>query len=498
MIRNNQYYSILDRFLNIAEKSGEKIAVISGNINYTYEYINKMSDIVANFLKRNLAESTQKIIGLHMKRSEKFVICLLGIMKSGNIYLPLDIDIPRKRMGHMIDESKCNLIISDFDFNKSEQYKCNYVNITTILQNTYEYNNHKLYTPEKFSYIIFTSGTSGMPKGVLISYEALCSFSYNFGRAFFSDNSKKMLSLSPISFDISLAEVLIPLFYGKTVYIASDTDVNNPRKLGDIIYKNEIDILQITPSRMEILISAMKDNTFLSNIKQILLGGEDIPKHLLNKLQKQKNYKIFNLYGPTETTIWCMYSDITRANQIVIGKPFDGNLVKLFDEEMNEINYGIGEILISGNQLTSYYLNDKKLIREKFIIHNNVMWYKTGDLGKYSKNQEIVFIGRKDNQIKYHGMRIELEEISNILLKYDSITNAVTILYRKKKVNILCSFIVANEIVLESTLKNYLKDFLPANVIPNAIIQLKTIPINKRGKINMQKLNEECEKHYGK
>ena len=165
---------------------------------------------------------------------------------------------------------------------------------------------------------------------------------------------------------------------------------------------------------------------------------------------------------------------------------------------MNEINYGGGEILISGNQLASYYLNDKKLVKERFIIHNNVMWYKTGDLGKYSKNRDIVFVGRKDNQIKYHGMRIELEEISNVLLKYDSIVNAVTILYRNNKVNILCSFVVANEIVIENTLKNYLKDFLPTNVIPNAIIQLKTIPINKRGKINTQKLNEECKRYYGK
>lgn len=221
----------------------------------------------------------------------------------------------------------------------------------------------------------------------------------------------------------------MPLYFGMTVVLGSKQEINNPQKQIQLIKCHNINMMQITPSALRLLCNIDMELSFLSNVQTIMVGGEVFPQEILSKLQFYPNLKIYNMYGPTETTIWSSVADLTDSSCIYLGAPICNTEIMLLNDDLCVVDDGIkGEICISGSGLAERYHNNEKLTKEKFCVLQqpfNKTVYRTGDIGVVDGNGKLLYVGRNDNQIKFHGHRIELEEIEATILSTDKVSIVV-------------------------------------------------------------------------
>ncbi|OUM56883.1 hypothetical protein PIROE2DRAFT_49184, partial [Piromyces sp. E2] len=345
-------------------------------------------------------------------------------MKSGAAYLPIDPEFPKDRIQCMIEESKSHLILYYIN-NKENKEKLTFNNIEiySLHCHNYEKDTHEISNINQSSdliYVLFTSGTTGKPKGTLITHNNIinyCLYSQtDNGKDIFTNNFNCALASAKFTFDMSICEIFYPLIQNKYVILTNDEEYNNPLLIAELIMKYKIDYIFSTPSRIE---NYMKEKSYkqsLRNIKCILLGGEKSNIHIINDIMKNSNANIYNLYGPTETAIMCTLSDLSLnfnkykyLNRITIGRPLCNFKILILDHYLKPVPIGVeGEIFITGYGVGQGYLNRKKLTEEKFIdcpyytFKNGVInkMYRTGDIGKWTEDGEIICIGRLDFQVK--------------------------------------------------------------------------------------------------
>ena len=281
---------------------------------------------------------------------------------------------------------------------------------------------------------------------------------------------------------------------GLTLVIADELESRSPKLLNNIIKKYKISKILTTPSRIELLFS---DNSYLdslTSIKEFLLGGEPLPSLLLNKLQEHTNARIINLYGPTETTVYSTFKDVTNTNLITIGKPINNTKIYILNDNNHLQPIGlIGEICIGGDGVGSgYYLNSEKT-KSVFIDnpYGNDILYKTGDLGYWNLDGELICLGRKDHQVKIRGYRVELDDISNNIINFEGIDKCVVIdKTDKNDKKYLCAYIVCNKEIDLSELKKYLVNILPHYMIPTYFVEIDKIPLTLNHKVDRKSLPE--------
>lgn len=343
-----------------------KTALVCGEQALSYEELDKRSNRVAAFLQRR-AVTSRSVVGLFMNRTLDLSVALLGIMKTGAAFLPLDPQYPPQRIRHIVEDSGCELIIVNQSLVPSlayYEYTVGYEEIDLVDEFGLQPATANL---DEAAYLLYTSGSTGLPKGTVITQEALASFVYGItGEIAFPDGGA-MLFLTTISFDISLLELLVPLLYGMRIVIANEREQRNPHLLKKIISEKEIDIVQMTPSAMQLLLDYDKELDCLRRVTDVLLGGEALPLPVLEHIRTYTDANIYNLYGPTESTIWCMAANLKSRNSITIGKPFRSVKVYVLDPDMKEVEPGvIGELYIGGPQVAKGYLNQPQLTAEKF------------------------------------------------------------------------------------------------------------------------------------
>ncbi len=314
---------------------------------------------------------------------------------------------------------------------------------------------------------------------------------YSYKHFLYTDTCQNFLSTSTVAFDMFIVENFVSILSGKTVILANEDEQKVPVFTSKLIEKYNIDFILSTPSKIELLLSDKQTSNCLKNVKIIQLGGEVFKPSLYARLSSCTNAKIFNGYGPSECTACTSDKEITSGDNITIGKPFLNSRVYILNDDLNLLPIGYnGEMYISGACVGKGYINNETLTKKSFIkdLYSNGIMYKSGDMGRYENSENLIYLGRRDFQIKLHGLRIELEEITNKILKIPNITNAVSIIKQVNNIDCICSYVVTSLDVTKDTILEVLKKELPYYMVPSHIVFLEALPITLNGKVNLKEL----------
>ena len=480
-----------------AERRSDQIAVKYSNDYLTYGELNSRVNKLANYLIGKGIKN-DSIVGIMIDRSINMLIGLLSILKAGAAYVPLDPSFPKEQLQYIVKDSGINILLTEKKLNTlSSIFNVNSICIDSeweIINKEDEKNVKVIQSSSDLIYVIYTSGSTGNPKGVMIKHSAVNNFLQSMKRYPGFNENDNLLAVTTLSFDIAGLEIYLPLISGACVVIADKADTIDGKALLSLIEKNNVTVMQATPSTWKIMLEAGWENT--PGLK-MLCGGEAFSKDLADKML-ERGGELWNMYGPTETTIWSSVKKIEKTDsKILIGHPIANTKFYVVDKDLKCVPIGIvGELLIGGKGLASGYLNRDNLTQNKFTqSFNNYdgYVYRTGDLVKFHPDGNIEFIGRNDFQVKIRGFRIELGEIETRLLEFENIKEAVVIVNenRNDEKKLVAYFILKNKnVIYINLLITFLKEKVPDYMVPSFFIELDKIPLTPNGKIDRQALPE--------
>jgi amino acid adenylation domain-containing protein len=491
----------------ISERSQEfrdHIAVRFANDAPTYKQLNESANQLAALLINEGVKKGDKV-AFAFDRSATLVTVMLGIMKTGATYVPVDPQFPLTRINHMLNDSGAVLLITSEDYKERYQSNAKELLIEKIWPQLDQY---PVTDPEvnvngdDLVYILYTSGSTGMPKGVQIAHHNLINFLYSMQKVPGITATDKLLAVTTVSFDISGLEIFLPLLSGAQIIIADSAEAKDGRALLDIIRNEKVTIMQATPYTWRMMLEAGWDS---SAPLKVICGGEALPKELAERITACAE-SLWNVYGPTETTVWSTVKQIKADDSMIaIGRPIDNTSIYILDKYLNPLAPGIaGEIYIGGDGVARGYLNQPQLTAEKFIADpfSNIpgsKMYRTGDLGKFMDDGEIECLGRLDAQIKIRGYRIEAGEIEYQLVNQYNIKEAVVLARADKAgINKLVAYIVIkdgyqaeSEIEQVKDWRMALKAALPDYMVPDDLIIVAAMPLTPNGKIDKKALGDQ-------
>lgn len=486
-------------------KTPHTIAAVFENRSITFEELNQKANQLAHYL-RSQGVKPNHLIGISLNRSLEMVICILGILKSGAAYLPLDPNYPDERISYMLIDSQSNLLLVDKESAKRQHdgYAGKIIEIHSVLNSEDQFlaNLQVINKPSDLAYVIYTSGTTGKPKGVAIPHRAVCNHMFWMEKEYAFQERDVFLQKTPFSFDASVWEFFMPLLSGGKLVIAPNDAHASPIQMIRLIKKHQVSILQLVPSMLKELVSLSAFETCTS-LKHVFCGGEALLPETINTFFKRNcsNAKLHNLYGPTEatidtTTLNCSARD-AEGDISRIGKPIRNTKVYVLDVKMQPVPIGIiGELYISGDGLALGYLNNPEFTNQKFITNpfsknKEDRLYKTGDFVKWDANGILEYHGRGDSQIKIRGFRIEVNEIETHLEKIPSIHQSVVKPERNldDSISLSAYLVLAKDSQISSTdIRSVLKKYVPEYMIPSKFFVVDKLFITPSGKIDRNNL----------
>jgi amino acid adenylation domain-containing protein len=480
-----------------AERTPDRTALVFKdesllNKTLTYKELNDRSNHLARIL-RGKGVKPDSIVGIMMERSLEMIVAIMGILKAGGAYLPIDPGYPKDRINYMLSDSKAPVLITQEKDKEHFEFKGDII-LTEELTQPEEGSTNltETSTPENLAYVIYTSGSTGKPKGVMLEHRAVNNFIKGITDliAFTPDNT--ILALTSISFDIFVLETLLPLTKGMKIVIADEKEQGDASLLSEVINAHQVDMLQATPSRIQMLANDKKSVECLKGVSTLMIGGEALPETLLKEIKQICRGRIYNMYGPTETTVWSTVKELTEEDRISIGKPIANTSAYIVDQSMMPTPVGVpGELYIGGDGLARGYLNNPELTKEKFIenpFESEGRIYRTGDLARWLPDGNIEFLGRVDQQVKIRGYRIELGEIESAINEQEGVVEAVVYVRESSSRNqYLCAYLVLEKTDVQS-IKNNLKKKLPDYMLPTAYIVTDKIPLTPNGKVDRKAL----------
>lgn len=468
------------------EQNKDEIALITEDGQFTYDELNKKANRIANALIKQGVKPEDRIMFI-LKRDSRLIATILGIVKAGCAFIPVDPEFPKERIKYVLEDSKAKYIITKGDLPDS-------LNIDELLLEENEKNPDPELTPDNLCYLIYTSGSTGKPKGVMLTHSNITNYVYpdpkNCYAYGFIDKANKIISIATVSFDLFLHEAFIPLMNGSTLIFANDEEANNPLELIKLFKKTNADSFSATPSRMLQYLEFEGIRDALSKCNVITVAGEKYPLQLHKMLSNCTDADIYNVYGPTEITISCNTKHVTDDN-ITVGKPLLNVKALIMDMDSNPLPQGVvGELYIAGAGVSRGYWNRKDLTDDRFVVIDGLRYYKTGDFAKKEKNGEYSVLGRLDNQIKLRGLRIEIGEIESAISDYKGIKTVVVVVKNVKSNDHLCAYFTADEKVDTEDLRNELKKRLTKYMVPTIFMQLDEMPQTPNGKTDIKSLPE--------
>jgi len=476
--------TFVDAFAEQVKKTPLNIALSCGNIHLTYKELDQRSNQLANYLRKQYDIQPDDLIGIMLNRSEYVIIGILGIMKSGAAYVPIDPAYPQNRIDHIVEDSGCKAVLMDSGKGLSVENQDIWQTSDAWLQ-TKPQSGH-------LAYIIYTSGSTGKSKGVAIEHSSLNNYARQFVHYFDLKESDRFIQGASISFDISIDEIFPILLSGGNLHI-SKKGFKFMDEFAEEITKNQITHVSTVPALVEFLNGCDYD---LSTVKTIISGGDALVAHQMDRLLPKCD--IYNTYGPTEATVCATYHKVVShdlvQDRIPIGGPIANTQVYILNDDHDLVPLGVlGEICIAGDGLARGYLHSLELTLEKFIenpFKQGEMLYKTGDLGRWTKEGEIEFFGRKDYQVKIQGFRVELGEIEHQLSKGASIKDCVVLAKKINGLHKLIAFVVTKDAQKSKTegLREHLTESLPEYMIPSYFVDLDSVPLDANGKANRKLL----------
>ena len=479
-----------------AERSPEGIAVIFEDSQLTYRELNQRANQLAWHLRRK-GVGANIPVGLCIGRGLEMVIALLGILKAGGAYVPLDPSLPGERLSFMLADVQPRLVLTKQSLRRELFGK-----ETLVLDASWDAIAHESTTNvesggrhQNLAYVMYTSGSTGRPKGVPVEHRSVVNLLSSMQRTVGMMREDVLLAVTTLSFDIAGLEIYLPLISGAHLVIASAEDVVDGPRLRDLLSARSATIVQATPATWRLLIEAGWQGS--SNLK-ILCGGETLPAELAKELSVRGD-SLWNVYGPTETTIWSTSYRVTGNEQgaIPIGRPIANTCVYILDAHRNPVPVNVtGEIYIGGDGLARGYLNRPELTAERFVTNwlapeQSARLYRTGDLGRFRSNGEIEYLGRVDSQVKLRGLRIELGEIESVLATLAEVAEAVVVVSGEGEQQKLAAYLVMKEenaAPSAGELRRYLRTKLPEHMVPASYWRVQGLPLLPSGKVNRSAL----------
>lgn len=481
--------TITQLFEEQVEKTPDNIAVVFENQKLTYRELNERANSLASYLRNN-GVGLNDSVAIFLDKSLEMIVAILAILKVDALYVPIDIDYPDNRINFMLSDSNAKIVLTkrafllDLDFENT---------LAIDLCNTIYLDNKTF--PSKhagdLAYVMYTSGSTGNPKGVVVKQKSIIRLVKNPNYINFHKN-EKILQTGSIVFDACTFEIWASLLNGFELYIIKKSELLDPNSLKSYLIENKITILWLTAPLLNQLCENHPD--MFKTVRCLLTGGDVLsPKHI-NLIRKVcPDLTIINGYGPTENTTFstCFTINDYYNDSIPIGYPISNSTCYIVSQDMNLLPIGIpGELVVGGDGVAKGYINNQAFTDLKFLSSpfNNDFLYKTGDLAKWNFDGSISFIGRIDGQVKIRGFRVELGEINLKILEFPNIKTSFTTIKTINGEKFICSYIVCNQMLNVEDLKHFLMKFLPNYAIPTYFIKLDKLPINTNGKVDSKLL----------
>lgn len=473
-----------------------KIAIKDTYGEITYKELNEKANQVSHYLLDNGLQP-EDIVAIKLSPSIETFTIILGIIKAGCAYLPILEETPISRIEYMLNDCKAKILFTMNDLNV--QFQGLKIILTANMFERESITNPLIHmSANNLIYIMYTSGTTGEPKGVLVEHRNVYNTLYSLQKKYPLDREDVFLWKTSYTFDVSISELFGWFWSGGRLAILESENRKEPKKIIRFIEEYQVTHITFTPALLSLLLNQVdnKQHRILGKLKYIFVAGEIFDKFLAEKVvELLPNVSVINLYGPTETAIYSTYFHVKEnLNNIPIGKPISNMKAYILDERLNVQPIGVPGILyLAGEGVARGYLNKEELTKQRFIsdIRNpDKRMYLTGDIARWLPDGNIEYIGRQDNQIKLRGFRIELGEIENCLKKHESILDAVVLVnnHDNEAEKYIYAYVISDSLT-EEEIRDYLKGQLMEYMVPSFVRKLKEFPLTSSGKVDRKLLS---------
>ena len=469
----------------LANAKPEATALICGHQGITRGQLQQETIQIAGLLREVKPGSK---IGLLAHRSDTLIAAMLAIMHTGCAYVPLDPQFPDSRIATMLQQAEAAAVLAEPSL--IQRIEAKFHPIALIVKDSPAgWINNPVRSMEDDHYVLFTSGSTGKPKGVRITHRNTAAFLESM-RPLIQACDTVLCSTNPV-FDVFLTESLVPLALGQTVVMAQDEETLLPWKLAELIQKEHCELIQFTPTRMQMNLADAAFCASLAQVKVIIHVGEVLSPLTVAKTKTLTQARIYNCYGPTETTVYASAKEVSHS-AVTIGQPLANMQIEILDSTGNRcLPMQTGQLWIGGEGVGPGYLNNPEATAAVFCPRQNQKWYNSGDLARVNSDGELEYEGRRDSQIKFNGHRIELEEIQSVLLQQSQYRDAIVIAEQKDgEVCALHGFVLSDQPVDPDWVQP-LQAQLPAYMIPATLTALKQLPLTASGKVDRQALSQQ-------
>jgi amino acid adenylation domain-containing protein len=481
------------------QRTPDSVAVIFGDQQLTYRELDQSANRMAHYLQK-CGVRPETIVGICLERSLGMMTALLGILKAGGTYLPLDPTYPKERLVTMLEDSKAPVLVTQRHLLHGLPRRGRHV---VYLDSEWQLISREdsakppiATSAEHLAYVIYTSGSTGQPKGVQIPHRAVVNFLNSMRHQPGLSERDILLAVTTLSFDIAGLELFLPLSVGARVVLASREEAADGVQLAARMVSAGVTVMQATPATWRLLL----DSGWQGNRKiKLLCGGEALTREMANRLLDRCD-TLWNLYGPTETTIWSTVARVEPGNgPVSVGRPIANTQIYILDRNLQPVPVGVsGELFIGGDGVARGYLHRPTLTAEKFVSNPftgapEAHLYRTGDRARWLPDGNIELLGRVDHQVKIRGFRVELGEIETVLQQFPSVRECVVVAREgasgdRRLVAYLTTY---RQITVSlNELRRFLRDKLPEYMVPSAFVTLDKLPLTPNGKVDRRALPE--------
>lgn len=490
------------------ERTPNAIAVLFEEGHLTYRDLDRRSNQVARHLQ-HLGIGPESRVGVYMERSLDLMVALLGVLKAGAAYVPVDPTYPhypKERLAFMLGDAKVSVLLTQAHLLDALPEQTPYViALDTAWPALSELSDVPVetgVTPANLAYIIYTSGSTGAPKGVMNTHRGICNRLLWMQDTFRLDATDRVLQKTPLSFDVSVWELFWPLLAGSALVMARPGGHHDSVYLVDVMAKQHITTVHFVPPMLQVWLDE-PDVDRCRALRRVICSGEALPIIVQNRFFTRLAASLHNLYGPTEAAIdvtWWPCDPTSGLNTVPIGRPIANTQIHLLDSQLQPVPIGVpGELYIGGINVARGYLNRPDLTAERFIpdpfgAELGARLYRTGDLARYLPDGSIEFLGRLDHQVKIRGLRIELGEIEALLRQHSAVRDAIVLARHEEGGNgplgLLIAYVVPSigQDASPNELRRYLRERLPDYMVPAAFIAMPALPLTANGKVDRKAL----------
>jgi amino acid adenylation domain-containing protein/non-ribosomal peptide synthase protein (TIGR01720 family) len=459
-------------------------------VSLTFRELNETANQLSAYLRKQYGVQPDDRVCIKLERSEWMIIAILGVLKSGGAYVPVDPAYPEERIAYMLGDSNSKVLLDEKELQHFRKQQAQYS----------KENQQLISRPSGLAYIIYTSGSTGRPKGCMLEHGSIVNRLQWMWEQYGFTKEDVILQKTTFTFDVSVWELFLPLCYGATMVLCHREDIAVPERIVSLIRQHKVSCMHFVPSMM----NAFTGNLFerdtigeeLQSLRLIITSGEALPVQTLKNWYAKVPVPVHNLYGPTEASVdVSFYATSPTDEMVLIGKPVWNTQLYITGQDGQLQSPGIpGEICIAGVGLARGYINNPELTTEKFVnnpFRPGTKMYRTGDIGRWLEDGNIEYIGRKDGQVKIRGHRVETGEVEAVLLDHPDIESCVvTVQSSGGNVNELRACIVSRTLLNIVELRQWLSNKLPLYMIPAQFIQLEQLPLTASGKADRKALQQ--------